>query len=247
LFFFFGQKEGFMKKCLVAPGFIFFLCVMSTCEKQATKPRFLNTQVRFVPAVDDTVIAERGIDAVAESDAIQLQWQRQSELNEYRLYRKSREEEQFSELAVLTERDTLYLDSQNLQISLRYYYYLVGANHEGQVTQPSDTVHYMLLPKPTNLAQALQQDNLYFYWQPAPQPLADMYLLKFFEDATQRLIWISKIPSYRIAEENIRYNWDGGARLAKLASGQKYRWRVDAIGSEAYSGSESHWQKFTAP
>jgi hypothetical protein len=223
------------------------LLIHVACEKQTTEAKFLAAQLRFIPAAADTAVVERGIDAVPESDAIQLQWRRQSELTEYRLYRKSREEQDFGRLAVLAERDSLYLDSHEIRLNTRYDYFLIGADAEGEVTQPSDTVHYLLLPKVVNLAQAVRQDTLRFHWQPSPNSLPAAYLLKLFDDGSQRLIWLSVVASYQAVEEDVRFNWDGLSRLPRLHSAVRYRWRVDAVGSTHYSGSESGWQKFTMP
>jgi len=236
-----------MKTLIRLPWLMVCLPFLVACDKQTTESKVLCLPVQFVPARADTAVIERGIDAVPESDAIQLQWQRQSDLSEYRLYRKSREEESFQNLAILSERDSLYLDSQNLRLNTRYYYTIIGGNSAGWVTPPSDTVDYLLLPKVVNLAQAILRDTLHFHWQPAPQSLPESYLLKLFDDVSGRLLWLSTVPSYQAVEEDVRYNWDGLARRPKLSSAGKYRWRVDAIGSEARSGSESNWQKFTLP
>lgn len=236
-----------MKSYYSAGGIGLLLILLLACEKQALDPRQLTLQVRFVPAAEDTAVVEAGIDAVPESDAIQLQWRREAGLTEYRLYRRKQDEPAFTPLVVLSERDSLFLDQAELALNVRYHYYLLGADAEGAVTQPSDTVDYMLLPKVVNLAQALQQDTLHFHWQPAPQSLAESYLLKLFDDADGRLIWMSRLPGYQIEQEVVRFNWDGAARLERLAHGRVYRWRVDAVGAARRSGSESPWRKFSIP
>ncbi len=235
-----------MKAFSVCIGFIVFCCALH-CDRQTTTPEPLAIRVMFVPASADTMVIERGIDAVPESDAIQLQWQRHNGLSEYRLFRKSADELAYRLLAVMTGQDSIYTDSDNIRLNVRYFYYLIAANYEGRATLPSDTVDYQLLPKPVNLAQAFRQDTLLFHWQPAPQSLPDYYLLKLFDDATAQLIWLTQIPSYQAIEEKVVYNRDGRARMARLESGKQYRWRVDAVGSVARCGSESQWQKFTAP
>jgi hypothetical protein len=236
-----------MKAGSALAGIVLILISVCQCDRQTTTPDLLSIRVAFVPASADTAVTECGIDAVPQADAIQLQWQLQSGLSEYRLYRKAAHEARFALLVVLNEPESYYTDSENILLNTRYFYYLIAANREGRVTQPSDTVDYMLLPKPINLAQAWKADTLLFHWQPAPQSLPDYYLLKLFDDATLRLIWLALVPSYQAVEEKVIYNRDGQARLTRLETGRAYRWRVDAVGSESRSGSESQWQKFTMP
>lgn len=236
-----------MKIFCTAGGIGLLLILLPACDKQALTPQRLGLQIRFVPAAEDTAVVEAGIDAVPESDAIQLQWRRGAGLTEYRLYRRKQDEAAFTPLVVLSERDSLFLDQMELALNVRYHYYLLGVDAEGAVTQPSDTVDYMLLPKVVNLAQAVQQDTLCFHWQPAPQSPAEYYLLKLFDEADDRLIWMSQLPGYQIEQEMVRYNWDGAARLERLSHGRVYRWRVDAVGAARRSGSESPWRKFSIP
>jgi len=236
-----------MKRVCSAGGISLFLILLLACEKQSLAPQRLGLQVRFVPAAEDTAVVEAGIDAVPESDAIQLHWRRGNGLTEYRLYRRKQEETTFTLIVVLSERDSLFLDQVEVALHVRYHYYLLGADAAGAVPQPSDTVDYMLLPKVLNLAQAFQQDTLRFHWQPAPQSPAEYYLLKLFDDADGRLIWMSRLPGYQSDQEMVRYNWDGAAKLERLTHKRVYRWRVDAVGAALHSGSESPWRKFSIP
>jgi len=216
------------------------------CSKQIDKPENLVQAPILLSSPPDTLVNERGIDAVPEDDAIRVEWINEDRFVKYTLYRKSEDEEDFSLLANATENDSFIVDQQDIFINKRYYYYLTARDRDGHWSEPSDTVDYMLVAKAYNLAVSFQ-DKLRFHWN-VVEITPDRYILKLFDDKTDSVVWFSRVSSnYQGTEESVDYNWDGRAVTAQLTSGVKYRWRIDIIGPTAHSGSESNWHKFIMP
>ena len=194
----------------------------------------------------DTLLQERGIDAVPEGDALQLDWQRNSRYSGYLLYRRGEGDKGFVSLRQLNGRDSTFVDQDNLALNKRYYYYLVGLDEDNNKSESSETVDYMLVPKAYNLGISWSPEVI-FFWN-IPEVAPDQYLLKLFDDFTNELVWMSRVRSgYGDLREQVQYNWDKKAKPAGLVSGRRYRWRIDVIGSATRSGSESQWDRFTAP
>ncbi len=219
------------------------LLLLTFCRKQATDSRPLLPVPVIISSPADTLVIERGIDAVPELNAIQVDWQPRPEYAGYELYRRSENETKFSLLGSFTDTDSSYLDQAAIVPNKRYYYYLRAFDKKQNWTPPSDTLDYMLLDKAFNLSVS-SANPLVFHWQ-VQEILPPSYVLKLFDDASGEKIWFSNIvSSYQGLEEQAIYNWDGQAKSAQLTPGQSYRWRVDIIGADSHSGSESTWHRF---
>ena len=89
-----------------------------------------------------------GFSAVADSALIHLSWLVAEEADTigYRIYRRAEDEEQFTLLAVLSDRfDLNYIDGR-IDGQTLYYYYIVGVNEIQQEGEPSDLVAASLAP-----------------------------------------------------------------------------------------------------
>lgn len=227
---------------------LFYFCIMVAlfchCHKKATDSSPYVQPPRFVPAAADTVEIEAGIDAVPESDAIFLQWYKNSQYHGFRLSRRAQDEKVFSVIAELSQSDSSYLDP--VTINVRYYYYLQACDEEDHWSEPSDTVNYLLLPKAIAL-NIVFTTPMEFSWKiKGINP--PRFIVRLYDEASDELIWLSKVASsYQGGEEKIKYNWDGKAKLERLISGKRYRWRVDCLDNTPNTGSESNWHRFFAP
>jgi len=73
-------------------------------------------------------------------------------------------------------------------------------------------------------------------------PTEAYYVIRFVKAASGEIIWISVVlSSYSGDRERVIFNSDGFASIDFLQTGIDYQWRVDIIGSESHSGSESGW------
>lgn len=235
-----GLKRIFIFVCLFA-----FVTLLIFCQKQTNEAKELLDPPVLLASPADTLVEERGIDAIPESDAIRVEWLREDRFAGYSLFRRSDEEEDFALLKKIAGQDSFYVDRE-VELNKRYYYYLLGKDEKNLWSEPSDTVDYMLLPKAYNLSVSLQE-QITFLWHVVDITPA-FYILKLFDDLLDQAIWVSTVPSdYEGLEETATYNWDGRAVLPNLQSGRKYRWRIDIVGPAVNSGSESRWHKFVMP
>jgi len=229
-------------KCI----FVLFLLdvlLLSNCKKNADNPVPIPEAPVILSSPPDTVLTEKGIDAIPDNNAIQIQWELDSIFNGYRLYKKSQKDEIFSLAADLGEADSLYIDEKNVVFNVRYFYFIKGVDENGTWSESSDTVNYMLIAKAFNLLVS-SEEHLLFHWQFYDYS-PEMYILKLFDAQDDNLIWMSEImPSYETLDEQAQFNWDGKAKIRQLVPGKAYQWRVDIRGPSLNSGSESHWQKF---
>ena len=226
---------------------VFFLVIvlfLFACDKEVNKPEVLADPPVLIQSPSETDLSEAGIDAIPENDAIQIQWELNTELKGYKLYRRAQNEDQFSVIRTFNDKDSIFYDSENITYNTRFFYCLEGKDKNNNWTEPSDTLDYMLVVKAFNLYQTAGE-NLTFHWQ-FQDFSPEMYYLKLYDEATDDLIWMSEVqPSYTTLEEQVEYNWDGRALKQALDSNRSYRWRIDVKGPDRNSGSESNWQRFT--
>ena len=215
---------------------IFFLA----CQNSGTEPNYTLDPPVLLPPPDDLAVDERGLDAVPEYDAIQVEWMRREDVTLY-LYRRAETEKDFSRIYTASESDSIYLDRQ-IELNRHYDYFLIA--DDGTVkSEPSDTLGYKVVAKAYHLTTVVS-DSLVFYWQLQESP-PDVYVLKLYDDFADEPVWFSQIQSsYSGLEERVGFNWDSQAWIPELKAGHRYRWRVDIVGPSTHSGSESAWQYF---
>ncbi|MBN2356904.1 hypothetical protein JXO59_12380 [candidate division KSB1 bacterium] len=223
---------------------LFVVPLWLACREQATSPPPVVPPPQFVSSSEDTAALERGIDAIPEMDAIFLQWYKNSLYESFQLWRRAQGESLFRMIASLPKSDSSYIDL--VDIEKRYYYYLLAVDAEDNWSEPSDTAHYLLLPKATDL-NVVFSTPLQFIWQKKGiNP--PHYILRLYDDLSDDLIWLSRVASaYQGDEETTTFNWDGNSKLSQLLSGRRYRWRIDCLDNTPYTGSESLWHRFVMP
>jgi len=133
--------------------------------------------------------------------------------------------------------DSIFID-YDIELESRYYYYLKSVDKRRFDSVTSDTVSYMLLSKARNLNHS-KVAKLTFAWHyPFISPVG--YLLRMEDVNSDEVIWISLVTSFDSITE-IQYNWDGKALLDSIPTNRQFRWRVDVLGPDIFSGSESVW------
>ncbi len=200
----------------------------------------------LLPPPDDLAEEERGIDAVPEADAIQIDWllpEGSKQLAGFRLYRRAGRGS-FVLLKSFKAQDTTFVDNLDIQVGVRLHYFMTAVDGAGREGPPSDTVNYALLPKAFNLHSTATLTPV-FRWQVHGYP--SQYVLKLFDLTNGCRAWFSLVTSdFADEDEEVTYNWDGRAATFTLVAGHVYRWRVDVVGTESNSGSESAWSRFAA-
>ena len=237
-----------MKK-LLSIAFLFFLFA---CSDTQTPDLPAPAKVIMVPRSDDMAEVERGIDAVPESDGIQIQWYDLHDRNvkSYKIYRKNENETFYSLVKTIDLEtafpgsDTTYIDAAaDLKLNSYNYYCVIAVNKDDMEGQPSDTLRYKLLSKPlTSNPNGEISGMPKFYWSFPVVP--DSFILRIEEDFTGRLHFIRKFRS----------NYDNEYQELDLSQIENppqfnstlwYKWRIDIIGPEPQSsGAESDWLSF---
>jgi len=216
--------------------FFIFNCNKNTSDPEPEKP----DQPEFATKSLDIAEHETGIDAIPEGNGILLEWEPLNiDLVEWvKIYKKSQGSQNFHFLTSVASTDSIYID-YDVNIETRYYYYLKSVGKAKVESLPSDTSSYRLLPKAASLNYTGSAVPSFSWQYPYLSPVG--YLIRLEDEGSSEVVWISnEIQSYDLIT-TIDYNNDGKAKLDSLQSGLKYRWRVDVLGSDLYSGSESGW------
>ncbi len=195
----------------------------------------------IIPKSSDEAIVETGIDAIPEGFGIFLEWSlpQDNQIKWIKIYRKSMEEAKFLFLSSESSVDTFFIDYEINQ-GITYYYYLVSVSRNRMESLPSDTVHYKLYPKPSGLSHTSGPQPFFSWHYSAIPPIG--YLLRLEDYNSGDLIWLSLVARVYDPIVRVVYNWDGNALADSLPFGGRFRWRVDILGSDLFSGSESNWK-----
>lgn len=230
-------------------GSYFFLLLglifaIFSCTKQVNTIKNRPLPVMLVPGVQDTSEIEKGIDAIPEGDKIRIEWKASPEIEvrDYRIYRSVEREKSYLFISELSIPDTTFEDEAI--VGQRYYYYIQAVTDENIESFPSDTLDYKLIHKAVNITP--KGTTIYpqpeLSWKDPNIPTEAYYVIRFVKATSGEIMWISVVPSsYSGDREGVIFNSDGFASIDFLQPGIDYQWRVDIIGSESHSGSESGW------
>ena len=206
-----------------------------------------------LPSSECTSPDEQGIDAVPEWDWIRLEWWVGSEedLAGYEIYRRREGEVVDSLIVVLPIEeipgDVAFYVDEGVDLHVRYFYTIKAFDEADNVSTVSDTLTYMLLSKlrPDQPHGDIVERTPEFVFQWGDDPLPIIHYVVKVTDVMGIYLWVSDLIIAQEHENLVRivYNVDGRAKSDSLEPGV-YRWRVDGVGSEEYSGSESHWMPF---
>jgi len=148
--------------------------------------------------------------------------------------------------------DTLYRDTQDLALDVRYFYYITAVDKDNQESEPSDTVSYSLLEKASNLAlnknlHEIKTPDLNFEWESEASHLFYVRVEAFISEDFHPLVYLREVVnSYDDGLQNLHLD---GEWLKNILTDGDYRWRIDCLGDEniaeqAFEGSESDWSDF---
>ena len=215
-------------------------------------------KVVMVPRSNDMAAIERGIDAVAESNGIKLQW---FDLNDrnlkiYSIYRRKTNETYFRVIKTIDletafpGQDTVYIDNDpQLVLNTYNYYYVTGTNKDDLEGPPSDTLKYKLLEKSQTFMP--NGETIFglpvFYWSFPATVTPDSFILRIEEEFYNTLYYVAIFQSnYDQPEQTLDLSDTSKVSNPPVFnSGQSYRWRIDSIGPDAEtSGAESAWLVF---
>ncbi|MEJ2053797.1 MAG: hypothetical protein P8X42_07755 [Calditrichaceae bacterium] len=177
----------------------------------------------------------------------------------YNIYRSDDQEgRKFYELIGSTENqlnlpDTTFIDTtQGLSTNSRHWYYVTAVTGDGVESMPSDTVYYTLISKAgelsiNNYTEVLEDSIITFKWKIiSKDDWPNQYYLRVEQNITANfhpLVYIESVLGHYRERESVDLTIDN-FREPVVDEGS-YRWRVDCVGSEFYSGSESDWAFFT--
>ncbi len=244
--------------------YLFLMVLASACTQQETSDSEPLSPVKMVPKLpaSDTLANEPGIDAVpsqtGRNNYIQIMWRQHERRDEIEMYHVYRTKDPQGE--ALFQRvgskvpdesllaDTVYIDKDSLNISIDYFYYVTVVNQQGVESAPSDTVRYRLIQK------SFPQDPIgdrevttvpiSFEWD-YPGIVPDRYILRierYISETFHPLVLVQYVEADYNPPQRFTLS---GSWPQSAADNGKYRWRIDAVGTEAlYEGSESDWAYF---
>ena len=205
-------------------------------------------------------IDETGIRPYAEGDGIVLEWHPNSEndLAGYKLYRASDDiKNKFEKIADINAftvggADTFYIDDL-INFNTDYFYYLKAYDQADNLSLPSDTLRYNLIPKvnPSLPYGAISNSQPNFEWYDFSSATFQ-YVIRVETFLSREVIWISQFPkpNYTDFLQRIAYNSDGTAKIPSLEQGTTYQWCIKAItlvdnDNFDIGGSLSNWVYFS--
>jgi hypothetical protein len=237
-----------MRNCFVFSLLFGLIFTIFHCTEEITVESFQPSPVVLIPGVADTCRVEKGMDAIPEADAIRLEWipSSEEEVSGYAIYRGDEEGNSYNLVTVQSVPDSSFED-ESVSLDTRYHYYVRAVTDEGTTSVPSDTLNYMLIEKAIRLMPMGTTDSPRpdFSWEDPNTPPKAYYVVRLVEVASGHIVWISMVPSSYSNRETAPFNADGTASTDSLVTGVAYQWRVDVVGSEDCSGSESSWVTFT--
>jgi hypothetical protein len=212
------------------------------CNKRANPTREKPGPVTLVPGVEDTCRVEKGIDAIPDGDLIRIEWTEGDESTVfYEVFRGTALTGTFSKI-VTVEIPVQFFEEQAPVSGVRYYYFIRAVNDEGVESESSDTLSYRLIRKAEGLNPVGSCGSWpVFRWLDPNH--ANYYIIRLEENDSGNIVWLSRFqsPQFGSEEQLIPYNADHQASQDSLATGIHYRWRIDIVGNEKNSGSESSW------
>lgn len=222
--------------------FLFFMIFCIIQCNNGTEPEPIRPDPpEIIPKSSDEAATESGIDAIPDGVGIFLHWSlpKNNLIKWIKIYRKSANDKNFLFLTSESSIDTFFVDYE-VYHGLLYSYYLIAVNRDRVESLPSDTVYYRLYPKPNNLNQD-DGPKPVFSWHYSDIPPVG-YLLRLENYDSSELVWLSTVGRFYESIVSVTYDWDGNAVLDSLSTGVRFRWRVDVLGSDLFSGSESNWK-----
>ena len=221
--------------------FIIFNC--NSSKQSGITPE----KIYFAQATPDTSRYERGINAIPERDAVFIEWVpvHDESIQHIRLYRSEEREGPYRLIGTAARSDTSYID-ETVLVDVRYFYYAIAESRDGVASASSDTIHYTLLEKAVGI---MPIGDIYtpvpeFSWENPNSPPEHAYMLRLQEAVSEKWIWNVRIPtSYSEFNHDI-FNSDSNALVDSLVKNTEYRWRVDILGSQPFTGSKSQWRSF---
>ncbi|MBN2280146.1 MAG: hypothetical protein JXQ65_06175 [Candidatus Marinimicrobia bacterium] len=209
---------------------------------------------------------ETGIDAEPLEHRIFMEWHpvHNADLEGYKIFRAEikdildpDEKEVYSLLTKINiyhnpEYDSLYYD-EDVTLHHLYRYFIRSYDYDGNMSEPSDTIEYILINKADLLYPVegkVVSTTPEFRWRNTS--ITNEIVIRLEKYPVNNVVWITRFnnPDYTEGVAEKKYNFDGSAQVEELTPGQKYRWRVDCISSTNIDatdleGSESVWQYFT--
>lgn len=209
---------------------------------------------------------ENGIDAEPLEHRIFMQWHPvfNNDLEGYKIFRcevkdvlDTEAEEEWEKIAQIDiynnpEYDTLYYD-EDVSLNYLYRYVIRSFDYDGNMSEPSDTIEYVLIDKASIVSPVEGKDistRPDFQWRNNSR--TNEIVIRLEKYPSNNVVWITRFnnPSYTEDIITRKFNFDGSALVSELTPGQQYRWRVDCISSTNVDGtdlegSESVWQYFT--
>lgn len=233
---------------------IFFVLFLN-CQDEVNKTPPLD-RVILVEKSNEASPVERGIDAIPELDAIFLEWFSgdNKDLAGYTIYRSQTSDQHYAAVGKIVKQygriDTSFID-ESVTVGVQYYYYVRAYDRLEQVGEPSDTVSYALLPKPTltsPIKGASVTDSVpNFQWNHNDPSPPDEFIFRLKRTSGSDTTYV------RIVIQSINYtgqfeNWSLSelGLPAPLSAGQ-YMWRIDPLIPGTNQGSESRWENFSVP
>lgn len=222
-------------------GVLFFIL---NCAEKSTQPEIKPDPVLLIQSGSPYDEIEKGIDAVPESDGIYLEWRDPEDpsVEFYEIYRSEDPDDRFIPVGKVYDPDTAFVD-ETVELFKRFYYFVQSVSDLNARSEPSDTLYYTLLEKPTNLfpSGVWEETNPRLSWDNVQE---DVYLVRIADDLLDKVVWMAEAESRYEERESVVVEFDATdiVPIDSLLRHRDYFWRVDVIRrDDMNSGSESQW------
>ncbi len=214
-------------------------------------------EVRFVPQSEPDSVEEAGVGQDPATGGIFIQWYSAAGASGYNVYRSDSTDAEghptgFSLVGNVVSssslNDTSIVDAISVRTGVRYYYWLKAYASDGSSSDPSDTIDFCLLDRPSpslpGKNASVDRSDLHFQWHDNTGGGYTVIRVKDISVIPAAVIWVSRrFQVYGTAPAKT-FDFDSTS-IARLTSGHSYQWRVDRFNPGADEGARSNWQTFT--
>lgn len=215
---------------------------------------------KLVPQSQPDSSFEAGIGQEPGTGGMFLQWYRTPGAAGYKVYRSDSTDLKGAPVGFQNIGNVISSSSLNdtsmvdvaAWVGITYYYCLKGYSADGRLSNPSDTVNYTLLGRPSprlpKSGDTVALQSVDFGWVDNTGGGYTVIRVRSISPLPPSLVWVSKrfvsYHSYSARE----FNCDSTA-IDQLVRGRSYQWRVDRFNVDGngrpFEGSRSAWSAFT--
>jgi len=232
---------------------LFWFCSDSTSsnDENPERPTMVAKQINA-----DLQLIEYGIDAyTSTTNDIIIMWNKHPDANNIKRYDiwHSDDVGGQSNYTLLGSRetqfnhDTVYVH-QNASLDTVHYYFVIAIDKNNNKSEQSDTVHYKLIEKATNLKYdetGLNELTFSAKYELYKAPRGSILRIEEIFKSEEPWYYIDYVDQFVHSDGFIEYVISGNTYTKIFSNPSNYHWRIDLVVDDLeYNGSETDWQEF---